>query len=155
MENVNYKIKWFNKETGQIGIQYVDHPNIGLTVIDLPLDKDGNYDLGDELTFLINVSFPWHFIERQEKIKAGIGNEDDIFTLVDNTVQDAPAIELTWDDIRKQRDQKLYMSDWTQLPDNGLDAIIRYQWQTYRQTLRSIPEMFDNPADVVWPTEPK
>ncbi len=45
-------------------------------------------------------------------------------------------------------------SEWTQLLDSDLSATKRIEWQSYRDTLRSIQDDFTNPDDVVFPTEP-
>jgi len=62
-------------------------------------------------------------------------------------------------EVRVYRDQKLYMSDWTQgTADSPLTEDQRADWRTYRQTLRDImanlPADLDDPANVSWPTEP-
>jgi hypothetical protein len=41
-------------------------------------------------------------------------------------------------EIRKQRDDLLAKSDWTQLPDAPLTDEKRAEWSTYRQALRDI-----------------
>lgn len=54
--------------------------------------------------------------------------------------------------LRRQRDQLLKDSDWTQIPDCTVD---KTAWATYRQALRDLPE---NTADVfnpVFPTKPE
>ena len=57
----------------------------------------------------------------------------------------------TWDDIRAERDRLLAASDWTQVADAPVDAAV---WAVYRQALRDVPQDFDSPDDVVWPTPP-
>lgn len=54
------------------------------------------------------------------------------------------------ENIRKTRNMLLSNSDWTQLPDNGLNDAKRAEWVAYRQALRDIT-LLDN---VVWPTQP-
>jgi hypothetical protein len=60
-------------------------------------------------------------------------------------------IIITWDIIRSQRNRLLTGSDYTQMPDYPGDSDV---WATYRQTLRDIPQSFETPEDVVWPTPP-
>lgn len=64
----------------------------------------------------------------------------------------APA--LTWDDIRMRRDGLLNSCDWTQIADAPLTAPEKAQWTAYRAELRNIPQDFDDPEDVEWPTSP-
>lgn len=67
---------------------------------------------------------------------------------------DPPVPQLTWDDIRARRDALLRSSDWTQLNDVSMDPALRSAWAQYRQALRDIPQVFLDPADVVWPEPP-
>ena len=61
--------------------------------------------------------------------------------------------EIAWDEIRKQRNYKLYLCDWTQLPDAPLTTQQKADWTTYRQALRDITAQED-PFNITWPTEP-
>ena len=54
--------------------------------------------------------------------------------------------------IRAERDRRIAATDWTQLPD--VPDAIKSKWQGYRQALRDIPQVFTEPASVVWPTKP-
>lgn len=58
---------------------------------------------------------------------------------------------ITWDDIRRQRNELLHKSDYTQMIDYAGDKIV---WTVYRQALRDITVTFDSPEKVVWPTKP-
>jgi len=59
--------------------------------------------------------------------------------------------------LRVERDHRLQLCDWTQLPDVPLSQAVVMQWRTYRQALRDIPEAVQaqgwNGA-VNWPTPP-
>jgi len=60
--------------------------------------------------------------------------------------------------LRFERDQKLYASDWTQIPDAPLTPEQKTAWQTYRQALRDVPANNADITDldqVVWPTQPE
>jgi len=54
--------------------------------------------------------------------------------------------------VRRERDNKLKSSDWTQLPDVAEST--RIKWQSYRQALRDITSQSGFPLSVNWPTEP-
>ena len=58
---------------------------------------------------------------------------------------------LAWDRVRSERDRLLAACDWTQVADAPVDAAA---WAAYRQALRDVPQDFDSPDDVVWPTPP-
>ena len=57
--------------------------------------------------------------------------------------------------IRRNRNMKLYATDYTQLSDSPTES---HRWVTYRQELRDImanlPADLDDPENVTWPTEP-
>ena len=69
----------------------------------------------------------------------------------------------TWDaasvlvDIRRERDSKLKMSDWTQLGDNTLTDQQKADARDYRTKLRDVTKDIGNPvnaAAIDWPTAP-
>lgn len=62
----------------------------------------------------------------------------------------ATATEQQWAHVRAERDRKLYVCDWTQLPDAPVDAAV---WASYRQELRDITAQTD-PFNITWPQEP-
>ena len=63
--------------------------------------------------------------------------------------------ELTWNDIRGQRAILLQRCDWTQVADADLTQEQKDAWTVYRQALRDIPETFQTPQAVQWPTPPE
>lgn len=64
-----------------------------------------------------------------------------------------------FDKVRKQRDEKLAASDWTQtVSDSPLDSDQIEAWATYRQELRDLTDVLDGIEsldDVPWPTKPE
>jgi len=68
-------------------------------------------------------------------------------------VEDKP-IEATEAEIKVQRKQLLFDSDWTQLPNGPLTTEQQAAWATYRQELRDIPQQFSYPLTVIFPTPP-
>lgn len=57
--------------------------------------------------------------------------------------------------IRAQRDYMISQTDYTQMPDSPLSDAKKKAWADYRQALRDLPQQYDNPDDVVWPTKPE
>ena len=53
--------------------------------------------------------------------------------------------------MRKERDEKLSDTDWTQLTDAPVNSAV---WATYRQSLRDVPSQSGFPWEVTWPTQP-
>lgn len=56
--------------------------------------------------------------------------------------------------VRVQRDAKLAICDWTQLPDAPLTVDAKTAWGAYRQALRDVPEQAGFPLAVEWPVVP-
>ena len=59
----------------------------------------------------------------------------------------------TWDQIRSQRNYLLSQTDWIFAPDVTLTN--KEAWLTYRQALRDLPQSFEDPSEVIWPTKPE
>ena len=62
---------------------------------------------------------------------------------------------ITWDEIRAERNLLLTQSDWTQIPDAELTPDQQNAWKEYRKELRRIPQTFQTPDQVVWPSKPQ
>lgn len=58
-------------------------------------------------------------------------------------------------EIRKQRNEELKNSDWTQMSDAPLTAEQKTAWQVYRQSLRDVTAQAGFPYDVAWPSQPE
>ena len=84
------------------------------------------------------------------------GNDIDITSTIDMDAVEKKAAELLTAqnliDLRKERNNKLTQSDWTQNRDVTLsnDA----DWKTYRQALRDITKDYKSLDDVKWPEKP-
>jgi hypothetical protein len=57
-------------------------------------------------------------------------------------------------EIRRVRDTKLSLCDFTQIPDVPMAPEKRYAWAAYRQALRDLPATCD-PNNPVWPVLPQ
>lgn len=60
--------------------------------------------------------------------------------------------EVDLENLRRERNNLLKETDWTQFPD--IPEATRNAWQPYRQALRDITNTYSSPNDVVWPTKP-
>lgn len=61
-------------------------------------------------------------------------------------------------EMKAERRDRLYDSDWTQGEDSPLSTEKKAEWATYRQALRDLPDSHANIInidDVVWPEEPE
>lgn len=59
--------------------------------------------------------------------------------------------EWVWERLRLRRDALLSASDFRVLPDAPWDTA---PWETYRQALRDLPGVTQDPREAVWPVEP-
>lgn len=60
--------------------------------------------------------------------------------------------EQKWEQLRAWRNRELTATDWTQLDDANVD---KAAWAEYRQTLRDLPQNFDDPNAVQLPDAPQ
>lgn len=65
-----------------------------------------------------------------------------------------PDFEALWAALRRERNRRLTLSDWTQIADASLDQTSRDAWAAYRQALRDLPEQTEDPRQVAWPAPP-
>lgn len=63
--------------------------------------------------------------------------------------------EEKWSTVRAIRDANLKATDWIVLKYQEIGESIPQNVAEYRQALRDIPNVYDNPDDVVWPTKPE
>lgn len=66
----------------------------------------------------------------------------------------AERLAARWAALRAERTLRLSASDWTQLPDAGLDDARRAGWAAYRRALRDLPALTEDPAAPAWPDPP-
>lgn len=60
-------------------------------------------------------------------------------------------IDEAWWELRSERNRKLQLCDWTQVPDAPVNT---QAWAIYRQQLRDLPDNVTDPRDVIWPDPP-
>lgn len=73
--------------------------------------------------------------------------------------------EQNWDnflaDVRKERNKRLNISDWTQAADNALHESVKADWRNYRTRLRDLLEDYETQDSTItsldhigWPSPP-
>jgi hypothetical protein len=73
-----------------------------------------------------------------------------------DTKTDEIRAEESLEALRRERNIKLAMSDWTQLPDSPLNEEQKAEWAEYRQALRDIPNTGVLSTDLIqWPQPPE
>jgi hypothetical protein len=65
---------------------------------------------------------------------------------------DVRTTETQWGLVRSDRNNRLQVTDWTQLAD--ISAETKALWEPYRQALRDVSSQPD-PFNIVWPTPPQ
>lgn len=104
-------------------------------------------------TFVIELNgYPYHVINDDplyEQVAAAALAQE-----LDPEPVPQPEPISTWEQVRQERNLRLTLSDWTQLPDVNLSESQTAAWRSYRQQLRDITDQFDDPSKVVWPSEP-
>lgn len=53
-------------------------------------------------------------------------------------------VKAKWNNLRKERDEMLQKTDWTQLADAPIDSNQKCEYREYRQYLRNIPTLYQN-----------
>lgn len=61
---------------------------------------------------------------------------------------------MNWAATRSRRDNLILETDFTQVSDSPLTVEKKAEFTAYRQALRDLPQTYDNPDDIVWPTKP-
>jgi hypothetical protein len=56
--------------------------------------------------------------------------------------------------VRSERDQKLFESDWVVIKSMETDVPEIDAWKSYRQALRNVPQQSSFPWNVNWPEQP-
>lgn len=56
--------------------------------------------------------------------------------------------------VLSKRNNLLYTSDWTQLPNSPLTLEVQQEWAIYRQQLRDVTSQSGYPFNVIWPIAP-
>ena len=75
---------------------------------------------------------------------------------IDAQISDAKIeAKMMWEKIRKERNQLLKDSDYIMVSDAPVTTEKKEEWETYRQSLRDIPQTFSNPDDVTYPDKPE
>lgn len=80
-----------------------------------------------------------------------------LLTAEEEAAAEAHLLNVQFDVLRAERDQRLVASDWSETPsaERRLSRDEFAAWATYRQELRDLPAVTADPTNPVWPTPPK
>lgn len=62
--------------------------------------------------------------------------------------------ENKWKDLRQERNKRLAEVDWVFSTDYHIPNQMRDEWTRYRQALRDLPSLTEDPENPVWPEKP-
>ena len=62
---------------------------------------------------------------------------------------------IPFEELRKWRNMKLNECDWTMGNDSPISPEKMQEWRTYRQALRDLPSITEDPENPIWPTPPQ
>lgn len=117
----NFKIIGFDESSGVVVVRYADdRPPVS---VDVPLDADGLYIVGDALNEHIKGFIPTEFLGRIEQIKQGIPNVADVFNMVQEEVapeQDVAKTEnaIMWENVVTEQSVAKMLVKWGVLEQN-------------------------------------
>ena len=98
--------------------------------------------------------FGWS--DSKDKVYENIVIHDDQYSIPSKASLESGLVQaqddFDWQDVRRKRNALLIDSDAYLMPDYPLED--KSDWEAYRQSLRDIPQDFDNADDVEFPEEP-
>lgn len=148
-------------ESGKVTEYPISHTDIRKKFPNTSFPKDlTTVDLTDfGVVEVVSTDSPSAFTEEQKiqevepVYKNGVWTQAfEIVPLTEEEIQANTAYQEA--NIRAQRDNQLFLSDWTQLQDSPLSNEEVELWAIYRQELRDITTQSSYPEKVVWPTIP-
>ena len=85
---LTYKVRQFNTDIGSILVSVHDNSNaeVGRIVVDVPIDENNQYIVGDDLAAHIQTYIPEEHYTRIATTKAGISNASAITALIEADV---------------------------------------------------------------------
>lgn len=143
------------------------HPGYQVRPIDAIQEK--NEELNQALTNPTGNKTEWLATVETLRSELSALIEQDNQVVVDNhesdinyrTALDAEIVALKqvsdnkWNATRNVRNWLLSQCDWTQLADAPISEEQKTTWQTYRQSLRDLPESFTSVESIEWPVMPE
>ena len=98
--------------------------------------------------------FGWS--DSKDKVYENIVIHDDQYSIPSKASLESGLVQaqddFDWQDVRRKRNALLIDSDAYLMPDYPMED--KSDWEAYRQSLRDIPQDFDNADDVEFPEEP-
>jgi hypothetical protein len=92
---------------------------------------------------------PYEVPEYNQEYQRVLWNSETLSYVVEDKTD-----EEIWEPIRRERNRLLAESDWTMTADAPQNTNFR-EWEMYRQRLRDLPSLYENPRDVVFPRSPE
>jgi len=87
----------------------------------------------------------------QERVS--LSDAENVARDIEEAKWEAEKPDRDWVDLRRERNDKLKRSDWTQMLDVPSEG--KETWANYRQSLRDLPDNTPDPSNPTWPTMPE
>jgi hypothetical protein len=132
--------------------QYTFYDNVGLIKTNMILVNDQEADLNSNGLSWIEGSYSAdsYCIKNDEPVEVP-SKPDYPCHFYPEAMQWVWDDEVSWRQLRRDRDRRLAACDWTQVPDAPVNQAA---WAVYRQQLRDLPDNTEDPRNPVWPTPP-
>lgn len=107
---LSHKIRYFDETAGniQVSIHKADGTELGAMAVDVPMDADGKYVVGDALNQYIKDFIPNEHYTRKETVVAGISNKDEVKAMIEAYPEsDDPMAEGEVDSVEDIVDKRL------------------------------------------------
>ena len=149
---MEYKIIKFDQANAQVVLRLGNGDVFPDVAVDLPVADDGSIPSGKELKDYLEGFVPHDAEKRRQLLNTvGIKNPDAITVHpIGKVIDKKTEAEVA----RLTRNEMLWESDWTQLPDAPLTDTEKVAWTEYRQALRDLPEQEGFPNNSVFPAAP-
>ena len=97
---------------------------------------------------------------REDAIKAVYDADTNEIIIITDEELYTLRVKEALDILRRDRNQRLLQSDWTQLPRGPLTDEQKDAWEAYRQALRDLPSTLTedailHPDTITWPAKPQ
>lgn len=107
---LSHKIRYFDEASGniEVSIHKSDGTELGSIAIDVPMDAEGKYVVGDALNTYITEFIPKDHYTRKETVGAGISNKDEVKAMIEAYPEsDDPLAEGEVDSVEDIVDKRL------------------------------------------------
>ena len=120
------------------------------------MDNSGRPDHIEDVLVKLHTGQWFGWSDSKDKVYSNLVIHDDQYSKPTKASLESGLVQaqddFDWQDVRRERDKLLIDSDAYLMPDYPLED--KSDWEAYRQSLRDIPQDFDDAEDVEYPEKP-